>query len=169
MLLPYMMKSNCPLFLQQPLAVEGIKYCITKIILFFFPLAALGLHCSPQASLIVTLGLQNAQPQQLCCVGSACRLSCSTDCDILVPQPGMKPMSPELEGWYITTGPPGKSHKDHSLRLWYYKLNLRIHPPTQILKYCICLYLFFSICDWTQCTQQCQYLQLLTHTKLCQT
>ena len=30
-------------------------------------------------------------------------------CGILVPQPGMEPMSPALEGRFLTTGPPGKS------------------------------------------------------------
>ena len=30
-------------------------------------------------------------------------------CGILVPPPGMEPMSPALEGRFLTTGPPGKS------------------------------------------------------------
>ena len=30
-------------------------------------------------------------------------------CGILVPQPGIKPASPALEGRFLTTGPPGKS------------------------------------------------------------
>ena len=29
--------------------------------------------------------------------------------EILVPQPGIKPKSPELQGRFLTTGPPGKS------------------------------------------------------------
>ena len=36
-------------------------------------------------------------------------LSWPTACGILVPQPGIKPMSPALEGGFLTTGPPGKS------------------------------------------------------------
>ena len=36
-------------------------------------------------------------------------LSCPSPCGILVPQPGIKPTSPALEGWFYTTGPPGKS------------------------------------------------------------
>ena len=38
--------------------------------------------------------------------------SCGTQamaCGILVPQPGIKPMSPALQGRFLTTGPPGKS------------------------------------------------------------
>ena len=31
-------------------------------------------------------------------------------CGILVPQPGIKPALPVLEGEVLTTGPPGKSH-----------------------------------------------------------
>ena len=29
-------------------------------------------------------------------------------CGILVPGPGIKPMSPALQGGFLTTGPPGK-------------------------------------------------------------
>ena len=36
-------------------------------------------------------------------------LSCPTACGILVPRPGIKPMSPTLEGGFSTTGPPRKS------------------------------------------------------------
>ena len=38
-----------------------------------------------------------------------CRLSCPEACEIVVPQPGTEPMSPALEGGFLTTGPPGKS------------------------------------------------------------
>ena len=37
-------------------------------------------------------------------------LSCLAACEILVPQPGIEPVSPTLEGVFLTTGPPGKSH-----------------------------------------------------------
>ena len=33
----------------------------------------------------------------------------STACGILIPQIGIKPTSPELQGTVLTTGPPGKS------------------------------------------------------------
>ena len=36
-------------------------------------------------------------------------LSCPVACGILVPQPGIDPTSPALEGGFLTTGPPGKS------------------------------------------------------------
>ena len=36
-------------------------------------------------------------------------LSCPAACGILVPQPEMEPMSPALEGRFLTTGPCGKS------------------------------------------------------------
>ena len=55
-------------------------------------------HCSAWASL------------WLWCAGSKARgLNCPTECGILVPQPGIEPMSPALEGGFLTTGPPGKS------------------------------------------------------------
>ena len=37
------------------------------------------------------------------------RLSRPVACGTLVPQSGIKPMSPALEGRFLTTGPPGKS------------------------------------------------------------
>ena len=36
---------------------------------------------------------------------AACGLSCSVGCGILVPQPGIEPTSPELQGGFLTTGP----------------------------------------------------------------
>ena len=33
--------------------------------------------------------------------------SCSAACGILVPQPGTEPTFPELEGGFLTPGPPG--------------------------------------------------------------
>ena len=56
--------------------------------------------------------LSNCGSQALERVGSvvvACRLSCPVACGTLVPQPGIEPTSPALEGGFLTTGPPGKS------------------------------------------------------------
>ena len=36
-------------------------------------------------------------------------LSCPVACGILVPRPGIEPLSPSLEGGFLTSGPPGKS------------------------------------------------------------
>ena len=47
----------------------------------------------------------------LCPVGSldvVPGLNCPTACGILVPQPGIEPTSPTLQGGFLTTGPPGK-------------------------------------------------------------
>ena len=44
---------------------------------------------------------------QSCGVRGPC---CPTACRILVPGPGVKPMSPALTGRFLTAGPPGKSH-----------------------------------------------------------
>ena len=37
-----------------------------------------------------------------------CEFSCSVACGILVPQPGIEPVSLVLQGRFLTTGPPGK-------------------------------------------------------------
>ena len=44
-------------------------------------------------------------------------LRSSTTCGILVPRPGIKPMSPALEGRFLITGPPGESPGFIFLRL----------------------------------------------------
>ena len=54
--------------------------CLKKKVVFFF-LAASGLFCSMRASLV-----------------AADRLRCTMACGILVPQPGVEPVSPALEG-----------------------------------------------------------------------
>ena len=37
------------------------------------------------------------------------RLSCSAECGILLPRPGIEPMFPALQGRFLTTGPQEKS------------------------------------------------------------
>ena len=58
-------------------------------------------------SIVTACGLSSCR--ELGSVVVACVLSCPAACGILVPQPGIKPASPALEGGYLTTGPPGKS------------------------------------------------------------
>ena len=48
-------------------------------------------------------------PEWMGSVVVARRLSCSVACGILVPQPGMEPSLPALEGGVLTTGSPGNS------------------------------------------------------------
>ena len=45
----------------------------------------------------------------LAVLGLHCGLSCPVAYGILVPWPGIEPMSPPLQGGFFTTGPPGKS------------------------------------------------------------
>ena len=45
----------------------------------------------------------------------ALRLSCSEAYGILLPQPGIEPASPALQGGFLTTGPSGKSLRRYSL------------------------------------------------------
>ena len=42
-------------------------------------------------------------------VNAALRLSFPEACGILVPCPGIEPVSPAFQGGFLTTGPPGKS------------------------------------------------------------
>ena len=52
-------------------------------------------------------------------VAAARGLGCHTACGILVPQPGIEPVSPALEGRFLTTGPLGKSQRQHYLLLFH--------------------------------------------------
>ena len=57
-------------------------------------------------SLVAALSLQSTEASVVTAQG----LSCSAACGILVPQLGIKPTSPALQGGSFTTGPPRKSH-----------------------------------------------------------
>ena len=46
-------------------------------------------------------------------------LSCPEACGILVPRPGIEPGPPALEGRFLTTGPPGKSHQYYLERVFF--------------------------------------------------
>ena len=64
------------------------------------------------------------------------QLSCSWTCGILVPQAGIKPVSPALEGSFLPTRPPGKSLPVHFLSHFPWRLfwvsftlfKLQTHP-----------------------------------------
>ena len=49
-------------------------------------------------------------------------------CGILVPQPGVKPTPPALEGEVLTTGPPGKSPDLH-----FYSFHSSIPLPPELI------------------------------------
>ena len=55
--------------------------------------------------LVVLCGIQGARPSEVNIGG----LSCSEACGILVPRPGIKPAPLELQGEFLTPGPPRKS------------------------------------------------------------
>ena len=62
-------------------------------------------------------------------------LNCSMPCGILVPQPGMEPMSHARQGRLLSTGPPGKSHGCFFLRK--YQAKAISHLLTSYLNSCI--------------------------------
>ena len=47
------------------------------------------------------------------CGPSSCVDSCPSLCGILIPQPGIKPKFPALEGGFLIPGPPGKPPAPH--------------------------------------------------------
>ena len=70
----------------------------------------------------VVCGMRALLLRRVSWVVVACGLSCPVACRILVPQPGIEPASPALEGGFFTTGPPGKSL---SIHFCYFYLFLR--------------------------------------------
>ena len=58
--------------------------------------------------MLAILGLSCGSTQDLHCGTQMCGLSCLSACEILVPQPGIEPMSPALQGQLLSTVPPGK-------------------------------------------------------------
>ena len=82
--------------------MKGFYFYLLLFLIFIY-LAVLDLSC-----IIWDLSLLHKD-----FLGATLRFSCSKACGILVPPPGMEPMSPALQG-ILTTGPPGKSHNIHS-------------------------------------------------------
>ena len=85
---------------------------------------ALGLHCVERAF--------SSCAQASCCGGwaslvGAHGLSCFMASGILVPQSGIKRVSPVLQGPFLPTGPPEKSHCSHS-RLPHSSWNKDLNP-----------------------------------------
>ena len=60
-------------------------------------------RCGAQ-TVVVARGLQSVQAS----IAVTDKFSCCTACGILVPWPGIEPMSPALQGGFLTTGPPGR-------------------------------------------------------------
>ena len=81
--------------------------------IFFFNFCHVGPRCS---SVVASWALQFQH-----------ELSCPEACGILVPQPGIEPASPALEGQFLTYGPPGKSQKSFYL-LTIYLFLYTTHP-----------------------------------------
>jgi len=97
----------------------SLNFHLKKKIFFLFTyLAVWGLRCStwdPHGamqdpslwrtdSLVVVLRLWHTVS-----VVATLRLSCSIACEILVPWPGIEPVTAALQGGFLTTGPPRKS------------------------------------------------------------
>ena len=78
---------------------------------------------SKKAGLVIV-----AHSESVGLVVAAHGLSCSTAYGILVPQPGIEPTFPGLQGGFLTTGPPGKSPKHVILIHYWHGLNVYISP-----------------------------------------
>ena len=76
------------------------------------------LHCIIGGSFVVVHRFSGSGVWAFEHVGSvlaALRLSCSEAYGILLPQSGIKPASPALQGGFLTTGPSGTSLRRYSL------------------------------------------------------
>ena len=109
--LPQLPNASFPFFSENFLKIDFIfwlRWVFTVVRRLFA--SAHGLSLVPESwgcSVLVKNRHQGMQAS----VAVVQRISCSTACGILVPWPGMEPVSPALVGGFLTTGPPGKSCK----------------------------------------------------------
>ena len=89
-----------------------IKFGSKKSCIFFFYYAESLLQHEGFLQLwLVGFSLQSMRSRVWASLGSVSGLSCPVACEILVPQPGIKPSPLALEGRFLTSGPPEKSQK----------------------------------------------------------
>ena len=109
----------------------------------------------------VGVGCTGSSLQHLTSPAAMHRLSCPTAYGLLVPRPGMKPVSPAVEGKFLTTGPPGKSQE-----MIFFKepWNLKNKEPGKIIwvnKYTFLLsrshlnYVWCKNYDTVECSSKC--------------
>ena len=99
--IPMAMQVQCCVWCPPPKGFcLWVLFILKYLCIIYLFLTVSGLSCGMRA-----LSLQ--------CVSfslvKAHRFGCPAARGILVPQPGIKPMSPELESGFLTTGPPGQS------------------------------------------------------------
>ena len=87
---------------------EGALKCLFRFLLRSEVTKGLNFILAASASAMATEGKSNILVLKNIYL-TALGLSCPVACRSLVPEPGIKPVSPELEGRFLTTGPPGKS------------------------------------------------------------
>ena len=66
-------------------------------------------YCTPFCTCKENSSLNSFDFFFLAALDLCCSMQFSLACEILVPQPGIKPASPALEGKFLITGPPGMS------------------------------------------------------------
>ena len=95
---------------------------------------------------------------------AAYELSCSMACGTLVLQPGIKPESPALQGGFLSTRSPGKSHPGctsvtlfrdtHLSESWGKRKDRKVLPQGPV----VCF--MDKRREWLQCTQRLQEVAL---------
>ena len=85
----------------------GVHFSFFFLIFIYLFMAVSGLKLRHAGSFVVAYSLLSSCSLRVPeCVGSIVAAH-----GILVPQPGIEPVSPELEGGFLTTAPPGKSQQ----------------------------------------------------------
>ena len=99
--------------------MRSLLYHVGSLFIYFFEAVHRLSSCGMLGSVLLSCGLWStwasvvvAPRLSSCGVGSVVvvyGLRCSAACRILVPQPGIKPVSSALQGRFFTTEPQGKS------------------------------------------------------------
>ena len=111
---------------------------------------------STWASVVVAPGLS------ACGVGSVVvmhGLRCSAACRILVPQPGIKPVSSALQGRFFTTGPPGTSLFFSLINVRWICFWVNNYGPF----YQLAMFLFFLFCYFKWYLSKHTYTYVFAH------
>ena len=91
-------------------------------------------HCGTWAPACTGFLVWCVPVECVCSVVAVCALHCPTACGILVPQSGIKPISPALEGRFLIIGPPGTSslplYRLYNVFVFQFPKNLH---PTMLL------------------------------------
>ena len=119
--------------------------CVYIYIIFIYLLGCLGSHlCHPgsfAAQRMDSLVVAHRFESMWASVVAVLRISCSTGCRILVPEPGIKHVPLVLQGRFLTTEPPGKFL---NIKIYFKDVFSRLNMSSLVTQF-----YFFGLAVWS--------------------